>query len=338
MEILRWVLIALASASAAFAGGAEIPFPVRKSTTASRDGASYIVEGRQRIGRGVTITVKQNTRIVGRDNAVLEIAGTLIIEGQPHQEVVMENVRLEPARTFDGIRIEWARMLSGDIRNKKGTPTSGIMTIDSSTIMGFVNLTFSSGELRIENAEFRSHMRVQGKPALDSNYAYAPFALKIMNCNGGLSEKYSLVSGFNAGLTVARAKHVLLRANWLVGNNAYEFRDCNKVMFDGNTVVRSMARFSQSEPGGFKKTRVTKCDFHSTVLELYSPKAEKPDRVLVDKCWFNGITDPEKVFEKYLIDARRNPKSNAYARLQKLHKRPLGIGGRPLVIKGESQD
>ncbi len=66
MAVFRWILLVLAFAPAAFARDVEIPFPVRKSTTASRDGATYIVEGRQRIGMGVTISVKQNTRILGR--------------------------------------------------------------------------------------------------------------------------------------------------------------------------------------------------------------------------------------------------------------------------------
>ncbi len=118
----------LAFTPAAFARDVEIPVPVRKSTTASRDGATYIVEGRQRIGMGVTISVKQNTRILGRgEDPVLEVAGVLIIEGQPRQEVVIENVRIEPAKQFQGIRIEWARMLSGSIEVAKDTSVSGAL-------------------------------------------------------------------------------------------------------------------------------------------------------------------------------------------------------------------
>lgn len=330
MTVFRWILLVLAFTPAAFARDVEIPFPVRKSTTASRDGATYIVEGRQRLGMGVTISVKQNTRILGRgEDPVLEVAGVLIIEGQPRQEVIIENVRIEPAKQFQGIRIEWARMLSGSIEIAEDTSVSGALTIDSSTIMGPINLTFSKGKVRFENAEFRSLVEINGKPSKDSRFAFAPLAIRIMNCRGGLSERYKLISGIHAGLRITGAKDVLLRANWMVGGD-YEFADCGKLMFDGNTVVECATTFKQSSAGCFKKTRVTKCDFYAGSVTFSAPKAEKRDKVPVDKCWFGGITSTDDVLQNWVLDCSRDPNCNVKVMLRKLNKRPLGIGGTPM--------
>jgi hypothetical protein len=306
----------------------EIPFPVLKSTTASKDGATYVVEGRMRLGAGVAVTCKQNIRIVGRgDDPTLEVAGSLVIEGQPQQEVVIENLRIEPATQFQEIRIEWARM-SGTIGTAEGTTVSGPLSIDCTTVAGEVKLAFGHGEIRLMQSEFQGPVTLVGTPR--KGEAESNVKIRILNCTRGTDRKeIQLNAGFYGGLQVSRAPDVLVRANWLTGG-AYEFEDCAELMFDGNTVVSAdHVGFRQTKPGGFKRTQVMKSDFHGVEVRLEAPKAETPDKVVIDKCWFGGLEDEKRILEEFVRDGSRDEASGARALFRKINKSPLGIGGTP---------
>ncbi|HEX5135442.1 MAG TPA: hypothetical protein VFY93_00590 [Planctomycetota bacterium] len=315
-------------ASPAFADE-EIPFPVLKSTTASKDRATYVVEGRMRLPVGVAVTCKQGIRILGRgDDPTLEVAGTLVIEGQPRQEVVIENLRIEPAPQFQEIRIEWARM-SGSIATPEGGAAAGPLAIDCTTVSGPVSLAFGQGEIRLMHSELQGQVTLAGVPR--EGAAAAPLKIRILNCCRGTdrAEEIQLNAGFWSGLAVSRASDVLVRANWLTGG-AYDFEDCGELVFDGNTAVSAdRVAFRQTKPGGFKRTRVMKSDFYGVEVRLESPKAETADKVVIDKCWFGGTEDPQKVLEAAVRDGSRDATSGARAQFRKINKSPLGIGGTP---------
>jgi hypothetical protein len=165
---------------------------------------------------------------------------------------------------------------------------------------------------------------ITGVPRADK--ADANLQVRIFNCRHDPRRRTKLRGGFFGGLRVARARDVDVRANRLATRSC-EFEDCVALTFDGNAVMRSM-RFRQTKPGGFCRTRVTKCDFYGGPVVFEAPKAAKPDKVRLDKCWFDSITDPEKILQWRVWDCRRDNKAcNVKVVLTRIHKRPLGIGG-----------
>jgi hypothetical protein len=323
--VVRCLVLSALLASSALATDKEIPFPVRKSTTASRDGATYIVKGRQRLRKGVTICVKQNTRILGRGkDPTLEVAGTLIIEAQPRQEVVIENLRIEPAKQFQGIRIEWARMLSGSIEVPEQGSVTGPLSIDCTTVLGPVRLAFAAGKVRLLRSEFQGPVTIIGVPPADKTVANLD--VRIYNCCYDRKRTTKLNGGFFRGLRVARARDVVVRANRL-WYGSHRFEDCCALMFDGNAVFGSTL-FRQTRPGRFRRPRLKNCDFYGGLIVFEAPKVAKPGTVVLEKCWFNDITDPNRILKERVRDCRHNPACKVKARLSRIHKQPVGIGGR----------
>jgi hypothetical protein len=306
--------------------GDEIPFPVRKSTTASRDGATYVVEGHQRIDKGVTINCKQNIRIVGRgENPTLEIAGSLIIEGQPHQEVEIENLRIAPSDQFFEIRIEWTNIAGGSIATMTDG-ADGKFSLDCAKVQAPVDITFRDGRIRILTSEFRGPVLIKGAPDGKSG---SKVKIDINHCCGKDTDKQlDLKAGFFAGLRIERAPSVLLRGSWLTGGS-YEFEDCEKLTFDGNTVVMAQTAFRQTSAGKFRRTKVTKCDFHDGKVTFHAPAGSRADKVIVEKCWFAGMTDDDDIRAKMVQDGTGNEECGVKVVLRKTNERPLGIGGSP---------
>jgi hypothetical protein len=328
MRLLGWVTAVVALAAPVRAGE-EIPFPVRKSTTASKDGATYVVEGRQHLPAGVAVTCKQNIRIVGRgDDPTLEVAGQLIIEGQPLQEVVIENLRIEPAPQFQQIRIEWTKM-NGSIATAEEVSATGPFSLDCTKVVGPVSLAFGHGEIRLLQSEFQGPVTLVGLPGKGEEQA--DVKIRILNCTGkDTQKKIELNGGFYAGLQVSRAPDVVVRANWLTGG-PYEFEDCSELMFDGNTLVSAdHVSVRQTKSGCFKRTMISKCDFYGVQLRLEAPTSDSPDKVVIDKCWFSGLDDPDRILEEAVKDGTTDQSSGARALFRKINKRPLCIGGEPV--------
>lgn len=326
MEHLRlgWVLVVFAAVAHA---GDEIPFPVRKSTTASRDGATYFVEGHQRIGKGVTINCKQGIRIVGRGkDPTLEIEGSLIIEGQPRQEVLIENLRLAPAERFFEIRIEWTRMQSGSIATLEGG-ADGKLSLECTTVAAPVDLAFRDGRIRILTSEFRAPVTLKGVPPEGKSGSHVK--IDVNHCCGKDREQgVELRAGFHRGLKVEAVPDVLVRGSWLA-NAKYEFEDCARLTFDGNTLVGSHAAFRQTSAGGFRRTKITKCDFHDGRITFHAPPGPRQDKVILDKCWFAGKTDPDDILGSMVQDGTGDPACGVKVVLRKTNERPLEIGGSP---------
>jgi hypothetical protein len=159
----------------------------------------------------------------------------------------------------------------------------------------------------------------------------ADVKIRVLNCSGNdKQEKIELNRGFYAGLQISRAPDVLVRGNWLTGG-AYEFEDCGELMFDGNTLVSARhISVRQTKSGGFKRTTITKCDFYDVQLRLEAPTADTPDKVVIDKCWFSGIEDPEEILAHAVKDGTTDQSSGARAHFRKINKRPLCIGGEPV--------
>jgi len=326
MEQLRLGLALLLLAGVASAGD-EIPFPVRKSTTASHDGATYYVEGHQRIGKGVTINCKQGIRIVGRgEDPTLEIEGSLIIEGQPRQEVLIENLRIAPVEQFFEVRIEWTRMQSGSIATLEGG-AGGKLSIDSTTVVGPVDLTFRDGRIRILTSEFRGPVTLRGVPPAGKSGSRVKIDINHC-CSKDRQSGVDLRAGFHSGLNIERVPQVLVRGCWLA-NGKYEFEDCGKLTFDGNTLAASQTEFRQTSAGRFRRTKITKCDFHDGKVKFIAPAGPKADKVILEKCWFAGMTDPTDIRSKMVHDGTGDPECGVTAVFRKTNERPLGIGGSP---------
>lgn len=218
--------------------------------------------------------------------------------------------------------------MSGSIATAKDVTVSGPLLLDCTTIDGPVSLAFGRGEIRLLHSEFRQQVTLDGAPC--SGQALSNVKVRILNCSRGTDrEEIQLIAGFYGGLRVTRAPDVLVRANWLTGG-AYEFEDCAELMFDGNTVVDAKhVGLRQTAAGGFKRTQLMKSDFHGVELRLDAPKAEPPDKVVIDKCWFGGLEDQKRILAEVVRDGTRDETSGARALFRKINKAPLGIGGTP---------
>jgi hypothetical protein len=218
--------------------------------------------------------------------------------------------------------------MSGRIETANEAAVSGPLQIECARIDGPVRLTFGDGEIRLMQAEFRGLVTLIGTPRRGESESNVK--IRLLNCSPNPDLKdIELDSGFWNGLNVSRAPDVLVRANWMTGG-PYDFEDCRTLTFDGNTLVSAdYVRFRQTNPGGFKNTRVMKCDFHGVEVRLEAPKCETPDKVVVDKCWFGGLERPEEILQQAVRDGARDEACGVRALFRKINKRPLGIGGTP---------
>jgi hypothetical protein len=306
--------------------GEEIPFPVRASTSANADDAVYYVEGRQRIDMGTCINVRQGIRVVGRgDDATLEIAGELVCEGQPRQEITLENLRLELCERFQSVRLEWVHLVNCRIEVPKESTVSGRLTIDSSVVDGSIRVNFYDGEIRFLNSEFKGSVELNGVPWKGKDASAVE--VQILDCSGR-DDKLDINPGIRGGLVIASVPDVTVRGSWIDGART-EFVDCRTVKFDGNTVLGGITCFRQTASGNFKRTKISKCDFYEGRVVLEAPRDGK-DKVVVDKCWFRGLTRKSDILQQALSDGTTDEKSGANALFRKINERPLGIGGIPV--------
>ena len=88
--------------------------------------------------------------------------------------------------------------------------------------------------------------------------------------------------------------------------------------------------FRQSEPKSFKGTDIATTDFACDQLVLFQPASlSNPQRLRIEKCWFDGLTDEERIRAEMLRDAGNDPESGVLASLFKPQEQALGFGGRP---------
>jgi len=330
---MRWIgaVFFLAAVAAADEGR---PLPVRSSITLNRDGALYYVKGRQRIAWGTEINVQKRIEIVGRgDDAVLEVAGALNVIGIPFGNCYISNLRIELAPRFRLVRLYHVRFRDGGgIFAPEEKPAAGTVVIENTEILRNVrlHLTMQGGKLRMLNTMFFHPVRIRAVPeegksraklAVDiiSNYI-KPIGLKVDDTGSGYS-------GFVEGFFLTGAYKPVVRNNRFRGEA--EIVDCPGLTFDGNRVDVDRLVIRHTVNGGFKRTKIQKCDLSLRELVLSSPAGKAHEKVPIDKCWFRGVTDPRSIHQSFIRDGHDDEQCGVKALLRKINKRPLGLAGMP---------
>jgi hypothetical protein len=330
---MRWIAVGLVLAAAA-AAGEERPLPVRASITLNRDGAVYYVEGRQTIPWGTEINVQKRIEIVGRgDDAVLEVAGALNLIGLPEGPCYITNLRIELAPRFRLVRLYETRFRDGGgIFTVAERPATGTLVIENAELLRKVKLdvTMQGGKLRLLNTMFYHPVHIRAVPEdgksratlkvdIISNYL-KPRAL-------GKRNDWSDYSGFVEGFFLTGAHKPVVRNNRFRGKA--EIVDCPGLTFDGNKVDTDRLVIRHTVNGGFRRTKIQKCDFSLKELVLSSPAGKTKEKVPVDKCWFRGVTDPRSIHQTFIRDGNDDEGCGVKALLRKINKTPLCLAGKP---------
>ncbi|MHC4939338.1 MAG: hypothetical protein ACYTHK_10245 [Planctomycetota bacterium] len=308
------LLSILVLATAAHAQGK--PLPLRKSVILP-SGGSYYVEGRQEIRWGQELSVQKETVIKGRGaGATLVVHGALQVRGVSDKKVRFENLIIEVAEKCERVHLDMVVMIGCAIRTPKDKACLARVHIENAEVETTpIDLRLTKGEVTILGSKISSAILLTGVKEEEDQKKPPPTRVLINGCN------------VNRDLVVHQFKHTVIRAVGIYGTQC-KFTDCYELTFDGNEVKGPGVIIEQSKPGRLKKTKISKCDFHGSVLHLNAPRdGKKKDKVPVDKCWFNGRTKVKEIIGRDIRDGSVNEQSGAYVVMRKVNKRPLGLGG-----------
>jgi len=299
------------------AGDEERPFPFAKSTILREGKVVYVVEGQVTIPEGVEISCQKDVYVRGHgEDPTIRVEGALKIHGVSLREVIFENVTIRLAPRFGDVQLDMAIFRGG----------GGVATTPDAP---------ATGKLFVENVQFEDRARIDvsfENGSVDLSSVGTASETSIRAAKGEDDGKNQLKVKIRAcdlrGLLVERARDVTVRLTRLAPGRA-EFRDCRTLIFDGNKVNAGVLAFHQSVAGGFRRTRITKCDIYSKELVVHAPKkgGKSRDRIVVDRCWFEGETDPKVLREEIVRDGEDDEENGATVRLVKPLERPNELAG-----------
>jgi hypothetical protein len=320
------IILFVHGTAASKGGGREIPFPVGKTTILRQEKVRYVVEGRVRIKEGIEITCLRDVYIVGKGkDAVIEVEGKFKVHGVGAREVIFENVAVEVLPNFDSIHMDMAIFRKGaSVRTVPDKPAAGkrffLQMVDFKED-ATLNLDFNDGQIQLRSVCSDKPVTIRGfTPEGKKENKVKLFCL---GCAEG-GEHPGLVGG----LIVENVYDVTIRINRLGGEKS-EFKGCRVLFFEGNKVTSKSLLIEQTALLDFRKTKFNKCDLYCDKVTVKSAPGEDKERdnLFVDRCWFKGILDPDRVRKEILTDGADDEKNVAEVKLGKLGKRPLELAG-----------
>ncbi len=313
----------------------EVPFPVERTAILKEEKTVYFVEGRKRIPKGVTVTCLRDVHIKAKGpGAVIEVAGALQLTGVQGREVILENVTVEPAATFDTIKASQTIFRGGGgIVSPSGKPIDGYLLLELMDFVGGarLDLTMSGGSVELSSVCADDPVSVR---AVDLEGKTNTVRVEVRGCIENPHFKcqpHGSRVGLRGGLIVAGAEQVVVRLSRLGGalTSMSDWRE--SLIFDGNKVTSTALEFRQPAPGRFGKGQFFKCDVYSEKVTFSAPPAEDPkkrDFALVDRFWFHGIKEPKEILEKVVVDGEDDPAKNGVrVKILKVNERALELAG-----------
>ncbi|MHC4340549.1 MAG: hypothetical protein ACYSX0_10100, partial [Planctomycetota bacterium] len=223
------------------------------------------------------------------------------------------------------------RMYGGGVKNPGKMPVDGRVILENTEchVGASVDLTMTGGEVRILDCMFREPVRIRGVPK--EGKAKSTLKVDVMSCylkgrRRGAVKQGTSYSGLLGGLYLSGVRNPVVRINRLAGPAA-EFVDCPGLMLDGNKINSAKVVIRHTTNGGFKGTKILKCDFYSDKLVLHSPAGKKREKVALDKCWFVDLTKAKEIQAKVIEDGNDNPECGVVAIFRKINTRPLKLAG-----------
>jgi hypothetical protein len=324
-------LVLLPTPSAAQSRGKEIPFPVDKTQILRREKVVYVVEGRKTIPEGVEITCLRDVYVVGKgEGATIVVEGALKVHGVEDREVIFENVVIELASEFRDVQMDQTIFRKGAaLRTPQKKSVQGKLFLELVDFREDAQLavTFSSGSIDVRatcSATPTIIKAVTPKETEENKVRLFVFGCAESHMNPVTHP------GLIGGLIVEGVYDATIRTNRMAGPLS-AFRDCRSLIFDGNKVNSTKLEFMQYEAGGFRKTKIMKCDIYSEKVTFYSGKVDEKtvDKIKIDRCWFKGLQNPKVVQKKIIQDGQDDAEGENKTRviLGKLGKRPLELAG-----------
>ena len=268
--------------------GAE-PLPVERTTTVRGRGTVWYVDGPTVIPPSAEIRIELGTRIVGINNASLDVQGGLKIHGTEESWVVVENIDFSPTLApkldlhldmvdFRGCKFTWT----------KEQPFTGLLTLENACVQRGCtwDMHIASGFVKIMTVEF-----------------VCPCVITCVPADRKPVEVDIRTSWMKATTVKGPGQHILRHCEFKGDVTAeevdqFEIDGCD---IFGNLVVRQPAE------GSFKDVTLTKCSvFEPSKVILERPPGEKPakDRVKLDKFYWGPVNSGVKRghTEKELVD------------------------------------
>ena len=282
----------------------EKPFPVGRTVVLRETDCIYVVEGRQVIPAGIEITGQKGIRVVGRSGAVLEVRGSLVVHGIPGTKVRFSGLRIELAETVQQFHLDHCDLSGAPVVTPEGKSTSGSLTVENCDGLA-MNVALLKGKLNLMSVLNTDKIRIRGQdPPNGKNAAYG----MVYGCK------------LTDGLEAENFADLTVRTTLLAGS-PLRLKDNRLLLFDGN-LVESVLTIEHAQAGQFKGTTFTKCDIAATSLRFFAPAdPAKSDSLLLDKCWFNGVTDAAGI-AKVVEDAADDPKNNVKVKAKNPMERP----------------
>lgn len=290
----------------------EVPFPTGKTTILRREGTVYTVEGRQVIKKGVEISCQKDVHIRGKGpGATIVVEGAFKVHGVTAREVIFESVTVELAEQFYDCHLDMVffRGKGGGLKTPPKTAVKGkLFAENTSFVVGNpVDIRFQSGSIDFSNV----------------------FADDLVTVTAEGKVRLNIRDGAYWGGVKLTGIHDLTLRTCVIGGSRSTIANCRTVLLDGDKVTADTLELSQAEAGAFNRTKVIKCDIYSKKVIARSPrKGDKvADRLVLDRCWFEGKQSPKVVHEQILVDASDSEDNGCEVRLGKLLARPTELAG-----------
>ncbi|HEU4394583.1 MAG TPA: hypothetical protein VFS92_03395, partial [Planctomycetota bacterium] len=185
-----------------------------KTTILREEGVVYEVDGRQRIPKGVSISCQKDVHIRGKGpSAVIEVEGTLELQGVSKREVILEGVTIEPCEKFQEVNIDSSIFRGGGgIRTPSGRASEGKLFVELCDFVSPARLdvTLSGGSIDLVSSTF--HERVSIRAVDPSPETRNKVRLVVRGCQGPTA-----YSGFYGGLVVENVADVVVQLSRVAG-------------------------------------------------------------------------------------------------------------------------
>ncbi len=305
---------------------ADKPFPLDKTIEIKELGQTFTVEGRQYVPRNVKITNLRACKIrkKGDEPAVIEVDGPLKLKALTGGRISFEDVWLEIGPECKEVTLSHVEFKgNGGIRPSEKGPGKARIFMEYVYFYGRASMTLSQKQGKVDMQSSHSDAPLTIHGARKSEKSESKLVFQMMGCKG---QENGRPIGILGGMTCDGVKEILARNNDF-GGQTTTFKDCSKVMFDGNNARSNTTEFHQSAYGKFGGTTIKNNDFDSQIVFNTPSKGGKAERVKLDHNWYRGLTQEDDILREMVVDNRRNAEIGVKAVFEKVCPRPLGLGG-----------
>ena len=290
---LVWALCAIGVASPQRHAAAEefppysVPFPVTGRQTVRANGKNYVIDGKQVIPGGSIIRVEANVRIIGINDASLEVQGGLLVHGTQDCWVRIENVNFSPTVAPDNeMHLDMADMYGCTFVTPEASSFRGGFTIENSALQGGCKfaLRIESGFLRIMTVNCKVPCHVES------------------SSEKGTPPEVAIRTSWMQDVSLQGNAHVTLRDSEIRGT--LEARNFTELVIDGCDLFGNVA-LRQGAEGRFSKLEFLKCNLFGgskVCLDRPTGPTTKMEKVRIARFFFQDAEGRPELSDKQIAD------------------------------------